>query len=39
MRLEDPLAAARREFHEETCFVAMEPFIAQVPFDRRAARS
>jgi hypothetical protein len=29
-RLEDPLAAARREFHEEICFVAMEPFIAQV---------
>jgi predicted NUDIX family NTP pyrophosphohydrolase len=25
---EDPLAAARREFHEETGFVATEPFIA-----------
>jgi predicted NUDIX family NTP pyrophosphohydrolase len=25
---EDPLAAARREFHEETGFIATEPFIA-----------
>jgi predicted NUDIX family NTP pyrophosphohydrolase len=36
---EDPLAAARREFHEETGFVATEPSLPLVPYDRRAAKS
>ena len=36
---EDPLTAARREFHEETGFVAKEPFIALGFIRRRAAKS
>jgi predicted NUDIX family NTP pyrophosphohydrolase len=35
---EDPLAAARREFHEETCFSAAGPFLSLTPLKQKSGK-